>query len=372
MSSPEAPRAPAASPPILVVEDDDGHALLTEKSLRKQGYEVVREATGRGCLDKLRSGEEHVVLLDLGLPDMTGQDVLAEIIGRSEEIPVIVVTGVDDLTVAVDAIRKGAWDYVVKRPDLSHLRELPHVIRRNQDRQRLVHERNLYRSMLSHDIKNPLHIILNYADMIEDEPHLGHESRMMLQRIRDNAANTLSLVNNFIEVSRIEAGKLAFDRRPVCLASLLRKILERQAPLAAAKGVILSLARTVDHSEVLADRSAMERALTNLVSNAVKFTPTGGRVTLALTRTDSELVISVEDTGRGIHAEDLPIIFDKYRRAREAMLTEGSGLGLFIVKAIVDGHGGTVHVESTVGHGSTFTIRLPIEGVAHGESELCA
>jgi len=195
---------------------------------------------------------------------------------------------------------------------------------------------------------------------------------MMLQRIRDNAANTLSLVNNFIEVSRIEAGKLAFDRRPVCLASLLRKILERQAPLAAAKGVILSLARTVDHSEVLADRSAMERALTNLVSNAVKFTPTGGRVTLALTRTDSELVISVEDTGRGIHAEDLPIIFDKYRRAREAILTEGSGLGLFIVKAIVDGHGGKVRVESTVGRGSTFTIHLPIEGVAHGESELCA
>jgi signal transduction histidine kinase len=303
---------------------------------------------------------------------MTGQDVLEQIIGRSEETPVIVVTGVDDLTVAVDAIRKGAWDYVVKRPDLSHLRELAHVIRRNQDRQRLVHERNLYRSMLSHDIKNPLHIILNYADMIEDEPHLGHESRMMLQRIKDNAASTLSLVNNFIEVSRIEAGKLAFDRRPLCFSALLQKIIDRQSPLAAAKGVVLRVARLADHCEVLADRGAMERAVTNLVSNAIKFTPAGGSVSLELARAETELRVSVGDTGRGIHPDDLPIIFDKYRRAREALLTEGSGLGLFIVKAIVEGHGGRIEVASAIGQGSMFTISLPLARAAAHDAGMCA
>ena len=361
-----------SGPAILVVEDDDGHALLTERALRKHGFVVVREATGGGCLERLRNDGDHVVLLDLGLPDMTGQDVLEQIIARSEETPVIVVTGVDDLTVAVDAIRKGAWDYVVKRPDLSHLRELAHVIRRNQDRQRLVHERNLYRSMLSHDIKNPLHIILNYADMIEDEPHLGHEARLMLQRIKDNAASTLSLVNNFIEVSRIEAGKLAFDRRPLCLSSVLQKIVDRQSPLAAVKGVSLRLTRAADHPEVLADRAAIERALTNLVSNAIKFTPAGGAVCVELTRTAPELHISVGDTGRGIHADDLPIIFEKYRRARETALTEGSGLGLFIVKAIVEGHGGRIGVESALGQGSTFTISLPLGRAAAHEAGMCA
>ncbi len=353
--------ASANGPSVLIVEDDDGHALLTQRALQRQGYAVRREATGGGCLSVLNSGGDHLVLLDLGLPDMTGHTVLEHIIARSEETPVILVTGVDDLTVAVDALRKGAWDYVVKRPDLSHLAELPHVIRRNLDRQRLVHERNLYRSMLSHDIKNPLHIILNYADMIDDEPQLRGETRMLLQRIKDNAANTLNLVSNFIEVSRIDAGKLLFDRRPLCFTSLLQLVVDRQAALAAAKGVMVRLDRMADHPEVLADRIAMERAITNLVTNAIKFTTAGGTVVLELGGDPTALLISVTDTGRGIPPEDLPVIFDKYRRARESVLTEGSGLGLFIVKAIVEGHGGTIRVDSTVGRGSTFTIRLPID-----------
>jgi signal transduction histidine kinase len=347
---------------ILVVEDDDGHALLTERALRKQGYEVEREATGRGCLERLRrSGGDYVVLLDLGLPDMTGLEVLMRIVARSEETPVILVTGVDDLSVAVDALRSGAWDYVVKRPDLSHLNELPHVIQRNQDRRRLVHERNLYRSMISHDIKNPLHIILNYADMIEDESQLSAESRLMLQRIKDNAATTLNLVNNFVEVGRIEAGKLAFDRRPLCFASLLQDVADRQAALAAAKGVSLRLEKATDHPEYCADRTSMERAITNLVSNAIKFTPPGGSVRLDLGQDGNSLLIRVADTGRGIPADELPAVFDKYRRARESALTEGSGLGLFIVKAIVEGHDGKVEVQSQPDLGSTFIIRLPLD-----------
>jgi signal transduction histidine kinase len=358
------PLSPDLGESILVVEDDDGHALLTQRALRREGFEVAREPTGRGCLARLQDGGEHVVLLDLGLPDMPGLEVLKCIISRSEETPVIVVTGVDDLTVAVEALRGGAWDYVVKRSDLSHLNELPHAIRRNQDRRRLVQERNLYRSMISHDIKNPLHIILNYADMIDDEPQLGPETRMLLQRIKDNAANTLGLVNNFIEVSRIEAGRLVLERRSLCFSSLLQDVADRQAPLAKAKGVVLRLERADDHSDVFVDRTSMERALTNLVSNAIKFTPAGGTVLLRIDRHDDALVVSVTDTGRGIPKEDLPFIFEKYRRAREIALTEGSGLGLFIVKAIVEAHGGRITAESEVGGGSTFTILLPIDVAA--------
>ena len=129
---------------------------------------------------------------------------------------------------------------------------------------------------------------------------------------------------------------------------------------------------TEDRWQLLADRGALERAVTNLVSNAIKFTPAGGTVDLEIARAGGELSIAVRDTGRGIPAADLPIIFEKYRRAREAVLTEGSGLGLFIVKAIVEGHGGSVAVDSAVEGGSTFTIRLPLEGVAAHEAGLCA
>jgi two-component system sensor histidine kinase ResE len=219
--------------------------------------------------------------------------------------------------------------------------------------------------MLSHDIRNPLHIIFNYADMIADEPELSAGVRLLLQRIKDNAASTVGLVNNFIEVSRIEAGKLALERRPLCFSSLMREVADRQAPLAKAKGVKLKLERTDDHSDVLVDRTSMERALTNLVSNAIKFTPAGGAVHLQLERRGDELLMSVTDTGRGIPEEDIPVIFEKYRRARETTLTEGSGLGLFIVKAIVEAHGGSMDVQSTVGRGSTFTMHLPVAAVEH-------
>jgi len=345
---------------ILVVEDDDGHALLTERALCKNGFEVERVATGGGCLSSLLGNEDRMILLDLGLPDMDGLVVLEQVIARSPETPVLLVTGVDDLTVAVQALRKGAWDYVVKRPDLSHLRELPHVIRRNQDRQRLLKERNLYRSVLSHDIKNPLNIIFNYADMVGDEANLRPESLMFLQRIKDNASSILNLVNNFIEVTRIEGGKMELDRRPLPFGPLLRQIVERQTPLAAAKGISLSLQLASNPPVVLAEEGAMDRIVTNLVSNAIKFTESGGTVALETRWEGSTFSISVADTGRGIPADELPVVFGKFRRAREAAFTEGSGLGLFIVKALVEGHNGRIDVESELGKGTTFTIQLPV------------
>ena len=353
--------APATEGPlILVVEDDEGQARLTERVLRKHGFRSQHVDTGAAALAALQLGLDTVVLLDLGLPDMPGIAVLEQIVARSEETPVIVVTGVDDLTVAVDAIRRGGWDYVVKRSDLGHLTELPHVIRRNQDRQRLVRERNLFRSMLSHDIRNPLNVIFNYADMIGDESGLSVGARQLLQRIKDNAASTLNLVCNFVELGRIEGGTLTLDRHPVCLAALVREVIARQEALGASRGVSLTLAAASEMPHVPADSAYMERVLTNLIGNALKFSPDGSTVTVQLALEDGCVAVSVSDTGPGIARDDLGRIFEKYRRGRATASVEGSGLGLFIVKSVVDAHGGTLDVRSEPGAGATFTIRLPL------------
>jgi signal transduction histidine kinase len=355
---------PAEGPLILIVEDDEGQARLTERMLRKHGFRAQHVGTGAACLADLQRGIDTVVLLDLGLPDMPGMSVLEQIVARSEETPVIVVTGVDDLSVAVDAIRRGGWDYVVKRTDLGHLGELPYVIRRNQDRQRLVRERNLFRSMLSHDIRNPLNVIFNYADMVADESGLSDGARQLLQRIKDNAASTLNLVSNFVELGRIEGGTLTLDRQPVSLPSLVRQVIARQEALGAVRGVTLILDAADDLPQVPVDGAYMERVLTNLIGNALKFSPDDATVTVRLARDGDGVALSVSDSGPGIPAEEIGMIFEKYRRGRTTAAVEGSGLGLFIVRSVVDAHGGTIDVTSRPGTGATFTIHLPLVGAS--------
>jgi two-component system sensor histidine kinase/response regulator len=361
-------------PTILVVEDDDGHARLAERALRQNGFEVECAATSRACLEALRrlDASDLVVLLDLGLPDVPGLTVLEQIVARSEETAVIVVTGVDDITVAVGAIRRGAWDYVVKRSNLSHLAELPHVIRRNQERQRLVRERNLFRSMLSHDLRNPLHIIFNYADMIAEEAPLTPAAQLLLQRIKDNAVTTLNLIANFVELGRIEAGTLRIHARALSLRGLAQDVIDRQDGLATSRGVSLCLEAPADLPEVMADAAYMERALTNLVSNAIKFTRAGGHVVVRITAADGALAVAVSDTGAGIPADERAVIFEKYKRGRQTMALEGSGLGLFIVKSVVEAHGGRIDVQSSVGVGSTFVIQLPLTPTVHAAASLAS
>ncbi len=346
-------------PPVLLTEDDDGHARLTERALVKHGFQISREATGAGCLAAIESGRDWIVLLDLGLPDVSRFEVLDKIMERSQQIPVIVVTGNDDLSVAVDALRRGAWDYVVKRPDLSHLNELPYAIERNLERRRLVRERNLFRSMLSHDIRNPLNIIYNYADMVEEEVRGAPVARDLLQRIKDNALTTLDLVSNFVELGRIESGKLILERRPMSLVDLVRHVVNRHLPMAHSDGLTLQLDDSEEVPEVEADRAYMERVITNLISNAIKFTPSGGTVSVRVGFLEGGAGVVVSDPGRGIPQDELGQIFDKYRRGMDAEGTEGTGLGLFIVRSVIEAHGGTVAVESSPGEGTAFTIVLP-------------
>jgi len=301
------------------------------------------------------------VLLDLGLPDMHGLQVLERIVARSSETPVIMVTGVDDLKIAVEAIQKGAWDYVVKRVDLSHLEELPHVIKRNQDRQRLVQERSLFLSMLSHDIKNPVQVILSYADIIQEDAKLAEENLHFLERIKHNAENILRLVGDFVEVRKIEAGKMVLNRQPVAVDKFVEELVTQQSALAASRRIQLQVEPDLPATEVPIDRHYIERAVTNLVGNAIKYTPEGGAVRVSAQVDGTHVKLAVADTGQGIPEDELPYIFDKFRRARGHGAAEGSGLGLFIVKAIIEAHGGEIDVQSKEGEGSTFSIRLPLQ-----------
>ena len=233
------------------------------------------------------------------------------------------------------------------------------VLRDISEKHALDQLRADFLSMITHDIKVPLTVILGYTEMLTDpEPPPDQIPPDILMRIRESGEKIHGLVCNFLDLSRIEAGRLTVDPRPCDVGAMLTHVLEQHGASARRKGIALSL-ETEEVPLLLADEPQLERVITNLLANAIKYTPSGGRITIVAARENGWVTLAFRDTGRGIPADELPHLFEKYRRVREAKKTEGTGLGLFIAKTIIEAHGGDIRVESEPGVGSVFTLVLP-------------
>jgi signal transduction histidine kinase len=221
-------------------------------------------------------------------------------------------------------------------------------------------------SVVSHDLRNPIGTILTSAAFIPDlAPDLPAPVLRQLGIIRRQAEAANRLIQDLLDVSRIEGGRLPLDVAPLAPRLLLQEAMETLRPLAAPRGLRL-LCETGDGlPEVCADRDRLLQAFGNLVGNALRYTPEGGAVTLRADACEGEVCFSVTDTGEGIRAEDLPHLFDRFYQARQKR-RGGAGLGLAIVKGIVESHGGRIWVDSTPGQGTTFTFAVPAVPAAGG------
>lgn len=243
-------------------------------------------------------------------------------------------------------------------------------------------QREDFLAMLAHDIKNPLTAILGYLDLLTQVVPLSAATpeRDFLVRIRDNALTINSLIANYLDLARAEGGQLVLQKSTLSLAPLLKGIVEQYMGIAQRHHLTLTLELGENLPALKADRTALERVFTNLVRNALKFTPETGNImitaqrwqsgndhngtTPAVTASSSPfahggVVVEVRDTGPGIPPDEIPLLFQKYRRVSTARNQDGTGLGLFIVKTMVEAHGGHVEVESQLGTGSCFRVILP-------------
>ncbi|MGH8007385.1 MAG: sensor histidine kinase, partial [Candidatus Binatia bacterium] len=184
-----------------------------------------------------------------------------------------------------------------------------------------------------------------------------HEDSLLW--IKRSAFTVLSLVEDYSHLSRLEGGQLPLAKAPLQLNTLLKRVEQQYKAQAQHGGLTLALDLQKELPWIEGDSSALERVFTNLVSNALKFTPAGGRITISSAHRRKEVVVAVVDNGPGIAPEDLPFIFEKYRRAAAARPHKGTGLGLFIVKALVEAHDGRITAESTPGSGTRFQVALP-------------
>jgi PAS domain S-box-containing protein len=240
------------------------------------------------------------------------------------------------------------------------------LVREQEARRQAEHANSLKDEFLataSHELRTPLTAIIGWAHLLRTGQLDAKATVRALETIDRNAKAQVRLTDDILDVSRIITGKLHLEIRPVELASLTESVVESMRPAAEARRIKLQLLIDSTVGVVSGDPDRLRQIVWNLVSNAIKFTPRGGRVQVRLERIDSRVELTVSDTGKGISPEFLPHVFDRFRQA-DATTTRaygGLGLGLAIVRQLVEMHGGTAHVESEgEGHGSTFTVTLPL------------
>ncbi len=366
---------------VLLVEDSSTYVFALRKILNALGVSVVVAGTLKAARAELVSGSFDALLLDLNLPDSSGLDTLHSMID-SYELPTVVITGNDDRSTAAAAILAGADDYLVKGPlDAKMLGQtLSHTVERHRFRaklklmaeelrlknerlEQLDQQKNHMLGMAAHDIRNPLGIIFGYAKFLQVDagPSLSAEHRAFLDAITESSEFILGLVEQLLDISTIESGKLIIDRAPVDLSRLAMSHVDLIGILAARKNIRIRFDPPREAVIVNADGSKIEQVLSNLTGNAIKFSASGSSIVVRVTATPTRAEFSVEDQGPGIPDNELSRLFRPFSTT-SVRATDGersTGLGLAIARRIVEGHGGEITVDSHVGKGSTFRVSLP-------------
>jgi signal transduction histidine kinase len=238
------------------------------------------------------------------------------------------------------------------------------LAKKNAELGRLNDQKNQLLGMAAHDLRNPLSAILTLSEFLLDQKlHVtGDEQEEFIRRIRSSSEFMLRLVNDLLDISKIEAGRLDLDLEATDLRAIIEDNVALNRILADKRQVRLSLVQDEDIPRLMLDPAKIEQVLNNLIVNAIKFSPSGGAVEVRLNKGENDVTISVSDQGPGIPEEEFHKLFNPFEKtsAKSASKEKGTGLGLAIVKKIVSGHQGKIRVESQVGKGSTFHVTLPL------------
>ena len=240
------------------------------------------------------------------------------------------------------------------------------VVLRDVTREREIEQmKKDFISSVSHELRTPLTSIMAYTDTILSTPDLPEKSRReYLSIVEEESKRLANLIESILEISRIESGGIQIIRQDVDVAAVIMRVLSALKPLADKRLIRLESDLPAEPVILKADEGKIESVISNLVNNAIKFTPENGTISISVRLQHDQLFISVADTGLGIPKESLPRIFDRfYRVYRPGVKVPGTGLGLAIVKEYIEMHGGRIEVESEEGRGSNFTVILPLTAV---------
>ncbi|MFC1901485.1 ATP-binding protein [Chloroflexota bacterium] len=384
---------------IIVVEDEQGARTILCGLLEDAGYRVIGVGKRAEAMQAIQQTPFDAIVTDIRLPDVGGMEILELAKETNPDAAVIMMTGYASMETAVDAVNQGAYAYFVKpvNPDelkttianalrqqrlsqenkrlvdsLQHSNKLLHDA--NEELKKATQAKSAFMANMSHELRTPLNVIIGFSELMLDEVPgaINEEQRQSLNDILSSGKHLLALINDILDLSKIESGKMELKLRNFSLLNLTEAMKRVMTPMLTPKKQNLE----IDVKEVAAiaygDKDKLRQVLHNLLSNATKFTPDGGQLRVEATSNDDFSQVSVTDSGVGIPAEDQEKIFEPFCQLDNSLTREkgGTGLGLAIARQIVESHGGRIWVNSKYGRGSRFTFTLPrATADGHGKKE---
>ena len=370
---------PAEEKRVLVVDDEDGMLLCCRGILEKAGYRVETHSRGQEALGRLQGFRPQVLLVDLKMPELDGFQVMEKVRQVNEDVVVVVITGCATIATVVDAMKAGAYDFLPKpfTPD-----ELRLVVSRSHERwrlatglRRLEHEKadaqRRFVTFVSHQLKTPLSAVKQYVDVLvrTQKDELTPTAVDWLSKCQTRLEEMFALIDDWLTLAKVEEGGFAAVPRVTALGSILPSLTEGAQVAADEARVTLCVEIPPSLPSICGDAVAVSMVLSNLINNAIKYNRPGGTVTIAAAPSGPCVSLTVQDTGIGIPEEGLAQLFQEFYRVRmpETRDIPGTGLGLAICKRILAELHGTIEVQSKLGQGTTFTVRLRIAARPHGE-----
>jgi signal transduction histidine kinase len=384
---------------VLVVDDDASVLVSIEGVLELDGYQVLGVPSGQQALDLLGREVFDLVLSDLCVDEVDGLDILRAAFRNAPDTVGILLTGFASLETAVEALKEGAYAYLMKPCEVVDLRT---TVARGLERARLqrelrerVHEleaanetirvlnlelearvdkataelreqvqlRDDFMATVSHDLKSPLTFIKGLASLRRKRAQPTPDNQLLLdalEQIESSAGRMARQLDDLVDASRLQAGRpLELRREPTDLVAMAREVAREHQQTTERHVVQVESSQPVLVGDW--DAARIERVLSNLLNNAIKYSPRGGAVRVRVASDENAAIMQVQDYGEGIPERDLPHIFERFRRGGNVEhKIPGTGIGLAGARQIVEMHGGTIRAESRVGEGSTFTVQLPL------------
>lgn len=360
---------------VLLIEDNPGDAKLIQFRLsetdRKYNIQTI-DRLELAC-DLLKKSRFDVILLDLGLPDSQGLDTFNKLYEHEKNIPIVILSGINDEKRSMQSVSLGAQDYLAKSFADTQLliRTINHAIERHkllcklknaEDEQTRLTIRHQFMAKATHELRTPLVSIKGYIEFIISGKLGSYPERQKtcLQAVSRNTNRLIALVNDILDIRLIESEKYHVNIKQFDIEKTLDMCIKEVQPFLDEKNQNIETKNTLESPLIKADEVRITQTIINLLSNAIKFSPENSKITIRILNLEDTIKFEVIDQGIGIKEEDLERVFDPFTDIKKPSYYSGSGLGLNVSKLIIEAHEGKIWGQSAgEGKGSTFIFTLP-------------